>query len=262
MADPKTWFNNGAVYEEAMGRWSKLVGESFLTWLAPQPGLSWIDAGCGNGAFTALLMQRCAPAEIHGIDPSEAQLAFARGRTDAPGAIFHNGDAMALPFADNRFDAAAMALAISFVPEPARGVAEMVRVVRPGGTVAAYMWDGTRGGSPFHPIQAEMREQGIILTTPPSAEASRIEALYALWTGAGLEAVDTKEITVQRTFADFAAFWSLSTQMGNIQPVLAAMSPAEVEKLKERVQRRLPADAEGRLAYAARANAVRGRVPG
>jgi len=262
MADVKTWFNNGAVYEEAMGRWSRLVGEIFLTWLAPEPGLRWIDVGCGNGAFTALLMQHCAPAETHGIDPSKAQIAFARGRPDAAGAVFQIGDAVALPFADGRFDAATMALAISFVPDPARGVAEMARVVRPGGTVATYMWDGTNGGSPFHPIQAEIRDQGISLPTPPSANASRMEALQALWTGAGLESVDTKAVTVQRIFADFDAFWSVSTRMGNIQPALAAMTPDEVARLQGRVRMRLPADAEGRIAYAARANAIKGRVPG
>lgn len=261
MADAKTWFNNGAAYEEAMGRWSRLVGEIFLAWLAPEPGLRWIDVGCGNGAFTELLMQHCAPSEAHGIDPSDAQIAFARGRPGAAGALFQLGDAMALPFPDNRFDAAAMALAISFVPDPARAVAEMARVVRPGGPVATYMWDGTRGGSPFHPIQAEIRDQGISLPTPPSADASRTEALHALWTGAGLEAVDTKEIAVQRTFADFDSFWSVSTQMGNIRPVLAAMTPDDIGRLKQRVRMRIPADAEGRIAYAARANAIKGRVP-
>jgi SAM-dependent methyltransferase len=262
MPDAKTWFNNGAVYEETMGRWSRLAGEIFLTWLAPAPGLRWIDVGCGNGAFTALLMQHCAPVETCGIDPSEAQIAFARSRPDAAGAAFQTGDAMALPFPDSRFDAAAMALAISFLADPARSVAEMARVVRRGGAVATYMWDGTNGGSPFHPIQAEIREQGIPAPTPPSANASRMEALRALWTGTGLEAVDTKEITVRRTFADFDTFWSVSTQMGNIQPVLAAMAPDGLASLKERVRMRVPADAEGRITYAARANAIKGRVPG
>ena len=262
MAEARTWFNNGAVYEEAMGRWSRLVGEIFLTWLAPEQGLRWIDVGCGNGAFTALLMQRCAPSVAQGIDPSEAQIAFARSRPDAAGATFQLGDAMALPFADSRFDAATMALAIAFVPDPGRSVAEMTRVVRPGGTVATYMWDGTNGGSPFHPLRAEMHEQGIALPAPPSADASRMESLHALWVGAGFEAIDTQEIAVQRTFADFDAFWTVSSRMGNIQPALAAMTPDGAARLKERVRMRMPADAEGHVAYTARANAIKGRVPG
>ncbi len=87
-------FTDGAAYERGMGPWSQLVGEVFLDWLAPQPGLRWIDIGCGNGAFTELLVQRCAPAEIHGIDPSEGQLAFARTRPGTPDAVFLQGDAM------------------------------------------------------------------------------------------------------------------------------------------------------------------------
>jgi ubiquinone/menaquinone biosynthesis C-methylase UbiE len=79
MAKSEIRFDDGAAYEQGMGRWSRLVGEIFVDWLAPQAGLRWIDVGCGNGAFTELLVQRCAPAEVHGIDPSEAQLAFARG---------------------------------------------------------------------------------------------------------------------------------------------------------------------------------------
>src|SRR3712207_3794143 len=124
-----------------MGEWSRLAGETFLEWLTPESGLRWLDVGCGNGAFTEMLAGRCAPASVHGVDPSEAQLAFARARPAARLAEFRRGDAMALPFTDDTFDAAVMPLVIFFVPEPARGVAEMARVVRPGGTVSAYAWD-------------------------------------------------------------------------------------------------------------------------
>src|SRR5213592_4288965 len=105
-----------------MGVWSRLAGEVFLEWLAPERALRWIDIGCGSGAFTELLIERCAPAEVQGIDPSEGQLAFARTRPAARLAQFRQGDAMALPFPGGRFDAAIMALVIFFVPEPAKGV--------------------------------------------------------------------------------------------------------------------------------------------
>src|SRR5580704_14182276 len=72
MANPPIRFNDGGAYERGMGGWSRLVGEVFLDWLAPPSGARWIDVGCGSGAFTELLMQRCAPAEVHGIDPSDA----------------------------------------------------------------------------------------------------------------------------------------------------------------------------------------------
>src|SRR5882757_5268502 len=73
-------FDDGAAYERYMGKWSQRVGEAFLDWLAPKPGLRWLDIGCGNGAFTEMLVERCAPASIDGIDPSEEQLAYARTR--------------------------------------------------------------------------------------------------------------------------------------------------------------------------------------
>src|SRR5258708_30081199 len=163
-------FDDGAAYERMMGVWSQLVGEASLDWLKPAQGLRWIDVGCGNGAFTELIVSRCAPSGVEGIDPSEGQLAFARTRPGARGAAFQQGDAMALPFASGSFDAAVMALVLVFVPDPAQGVAELVRVVRPGGTVATYMWDMLGGGFPLDPIIAEMRAMGLSPTRPPCME--------------------------------------------------------------------------------------------
>jgi hypothetical protein len=111
-------------------------------------GRRWVDVGCGNGAFTELLLERAAAAHVEGIDPSEAQVAYARTRLADRPVLFRVGDATALPYADGAFDAAAMALVIFFVPEPAKGVAEMARVVRPGGSVSAYAWDMPAAASP------------------------------------------------------------------------------------------------------------------
>ncbi len=253
-------FNDGAGYEEGMGRWSRLVGDVFLDWLAPPTGLRWLDVGCGSGAFTELVCQRCQPAEAHGIDPSDAQLAYARSRPDAAGAAFQQGDAMALPYAADRFDAAVMALVIFFVPEPAHGVAEMLRVVRPGGVVAAYAWDMLGGGFPFQPIHAELRAMGVPPPLPPSPDASRIDTLRELWTGAGLRDVETREIRVERTYTDFEDFWSKTAMLGSMQPIIAAMTPEEAGRLKQRVRLRLPADGQNRLTFGSRANAIKGRV--
>lgn len=261
MTEQKIRFDDGAAYEQMMGIWSRLAGEVFLDWLAPPSGLRWIDVGCGNGAFTQLLAERCAPAEIQGIDPSEGQLAFARSRS-IPGATeFRQGDAMALPFPADRFDAATMALVIIFVPEPAKAIAEMARVVRPGGTVATYMWDMLGGGFPVDPVLIEMRAIGLAPPRPPQMEVSRLEALRGLWTGAGLEAVETREIAVRRTFTDFDDFWMTQIKFPSVGPVVATMTAADSETLKSRVRVALPADAKGRITYGARAHAIKGRVP-
>lgn len=262
MTAPAIRFDDGNAYEHGMGGWSRIAGEVFLDWLAPRTGLRWVDIGCGTGAFTELVMQRCAPAAVHGLDPSDAQLAFARARPGTRGATFQLGDAMALPFADNSFDAATMALVIFFVPDPARGLAEMVRTVAPGGTVAAYAWDMAGGGFPFEPVLSELRTLGYVPPAPPSVDASRKEAMHALWTAAGLTEIEVREITPRRTFADFDAFWSVSTSMGSLRPTLAATPAEDVERMKERLRARMAASADGRISYAARANAIKGRVPG
>jgi ubiquinone/menaquinone biosynthesis C-methylase UbiE len=261
MTDETIRFDDGAAYEQMMGIWSRFAGEIFLDWLAPSAGLQWIDVGCGNGAFTELLVERCAPSEVQGIDPSEGQLAFARTRPAARLAEFRLGDAMALPFPAGRFDAATMALVLVFVPEPAKGIAEMVRVVMPGGLVAAYMWDMLGGGFPLEPLLVEMRAMDLKAPTPPQREASRMEAMRDLWKSAGLEAVETREITVRRTFAGFDDFWMTSMKSPSLGPAIAALASADAETLKGRVRARLPAESDGRIIHTARANAVKGRRP-
>jgi ubiquinone/menaquinone biosynthesis C-methylase UbiE len=262
MAESQIRFEDGAGYERMMGTWSRFAGDIFLDWLAPAAGLRWLDVGCGNGAFTQAIVDRCAPAAVEGIDPSEGQLAFARERPAARLATFRQGDAMALPYADRGFDAVTMALVIFFVPDPVKAVAEMVRVTRPGGAIAAYAWDMLGGGFTLEPVYVELRKLGITPLLPPSAPASRMAALRGLWTDAGIEDVETREIVVQRTFADFEDFWSTSMLSTTMRPTLAKMTPGDVETLRSRVRAQLLPDAAGRITCGARANAVKGKMPG
>ena len=261
MTEPQIRFDDGAAYEGFMGMWSRLAGEEFLNWLAPPSGGRWADVGCGNGAFTELLFERCAPAHVEGIDPSESQLAFARERLASRPAHFLVGDATALPYADAEFDAAVMALVIFFVPDPAKGVAEMARVVKPGGSVSAYAWDILSGGFPYAALQEEMAALGVQPLYPPSVEAAKIEALRGLWAGAGLVDTETREIAVQRSFDDFETFWRIAKTGPRIAPRLAAMADDAGRRLKERLRERLVPDANGRITHGASANAIKGRVP-
>jgi SAM-dependent methyltransferase len=260
LSESQIRFEDGSAYERMMGTWSRFAGGVFLDWLAPAQGWRWLDVGCGNGAFTELIVQRCAPAAVHGIDPSEGQLAFARTRPIAGVAEFRTGDAMSLPFSDDSFDAATMALVIFFVPDPAKGVAEMARVVRPGGSVAAYAWDFPGGGFPLEPIMAEMRAMDVPHPLPPRVDVSGATALRDLWVRAGLEAVDTTEIAVRRSFADFDDFWATSLLSAGVGAAIRAMPARDAERLKERVRMRM-VTSSGPLVCGARANAVAGRVP-
>jgi len=262
MSAPMIKFDDGAVYERMMGKWSGLVGRAFIDWLSPPPNLRWVDIGCGNGAFTQLLVEHCAPMTVEGVDPSEGQLAFARERLATPVAKFRQGDAMALPFADGTFDAAVMALVVFFIPDPARGVAEMARVVQPGGLAAAYIWDIVNGGGPLEDIATQMKGMGFAPPRAPQAEASTPEGLHALWTRAGFADIEAQVVRARRTFDDFEDYWSTTIAAPNLAPMIKTLATADVTQLKSRVREQVPIEASGRVSIEARANAIVGRRPG
>ena len=175
MSDCRIRFDDGEAYERFIGKWSRLAGDAFLDWLKPKHGLCWLDVGCGNGAFTELLINRVDPREVRGVDPSEGQLAFARKRLAGRNATFHQGVATQLPFADESFDAVVMALVLFFVPEPEKGLQEIVRVAKRGAVVGSYVWDIFGGGFPTEPIVEELRALGIESVRPPRADVSPIQ---------------------------------------------------------------------------------------
>ncbi len=250
-------FQDGERYESMMGVWSALIGATFLDWLEVPSGGRWADVGCGNGASTELIVSRANPAAVEAIDPSEAQLAFARKRHRAGVANFTIGSALELPFGDASFDAAVMALVIFFVPDPAKGVAEMRRVVRSGGTVAAYAWDIEGGGFPYEAVHVSMREIGAQPMQPPRSEVAALDTLARLWTDAGLSEVETREITASRSFPTFEEYWTTATSAPGIGPVLARLGTEEVDVIRNSVHRSL---GSGQITISGRAHAVKGRV--
>jgi ubiquinone/menaquinone biosynthesis C-methylase UbiE len=255
-------FSDGKAYERMMGRWSKRAGMVFLDWLDPPQNLRWVEVGCGNGAFTEELIARCAPAAVSAIDPSEGQLAFARARPGTRLAQFHLGDAQALPFAENSFDAAAMALVITFLPDPARAVAEMARVVKPGGLVASYMWETLAGGAPLAPLEVALKSLGKAPPLRVNSAASRRETMQAFWQAAGLQTVETRQIRIPVVYSSFDDFCESNlVPIGPMGQLISAMPPDERQQLKARLREQLPIGADGRIAYEAFANAVKGRVP-
>jgi ubiquinone/menaquinone biosynthesis C-methylase UbiE len=259
-ASPIT-FNDGKAYELLMGRWSRLAGDQFLDWIEPPKGLRWIDVGCGNGAFTEVLIARTSPAAVTGIDPSEGQISYARSRPGTAMAEFQTGSALSLPFPDNSFDAASMALVIAFVDDPGKAAAEMARVVRPGGLVATYMWSFPEG-FPLRWLGPAMKSLGLNPVTPPNTAAANLENLSRYWQQAGLQSIETRVIRVQIAYADFDDFWQSATApVGPSGKATAELSPEMREQLKKRLREQLPTDANGRIVYDAVANAVKGRVP-
>lgn len=259
---PDTFFTDGDAYERLMGRWSRAVGEVFLDWLALPNGLNWLDVGCGTAAFTELVLSRCAPVQMRAIDPSEDQIAFARKRPGTSGVTFRVGDAQALPYDDREFDAAAMALVISFIPDPAKAVAEMKRVVKPGGMVGTYMWDSLGGGFVQQPLLNALEAMNVEVPPSPARRNSRIAELRGFFETAGFDQVATRAIEIEVSYANFDEYWASQTGLAN--PAVQAirkMSGPDVERLRANLRAQLPIR-NGRIAYPARANAVKGRVPG
>src|SRR5262245_42895158 len=244
-------FGDGEAYELTMGRWSQLVGDKFIDWLDAPRGLRWLDVGCGNGAFTERIISCSAPAEVVAIDPSKEQLAYASTRPGTKLAKFQLGDAQNLPFADKSFDAAVMALVITFIADPARAVEEMVRVVRPGGWIATYMWDVPAGGLPVAPFYVAMKSLGI---DPPmrssSAATSRSDALVASWENAGIKSIDMRVIRILTNYASFDDFWNANTiGVGPLGKAFGEMTADVRQQLRSRLREQLAIGPDGRVTY-------------
>jgi SAM-dependent methyltransferase len=254
-------FDDGEIYERLMGRWSRVVGKSFLAWLDVPKGKQWLDAGCGNGAFTEELIAYAAPSAVMAVDPSEGQIDYARRRAGTKMAQFQVGDAQALPFADNTFDAAVMALVIAFLPRPEKAVAGLARVVKSGGCVATYMWDIPHG-MPTTPLYPAFQSMGIERPLPPNPGTSKQETMLALWRNTGMQSIETRVFTLPIVFPNFDEFWNwISLPSGPQGKFIADMSAGDRNKLRECARQTAPIQADGGVAYEAYANAIKGSVP-
>ncbi len=252
-------FDDGAAYERMMGRWSALVAPRFLAWLGLPGGLTWLDDGCGDGSFTESLVLHQRPTTVVGVDPAPAQLSYARQRVTQAGVRFLAGDAQALPLRDACVDAAVMALVLFFVPDPLKGVREMVRVVKDGGTVAAYQWDLAGGGLPLQPILDAVHAEGYPSQPPPSAWAATLSASGDLWRRADLVDVQTCQFEVSRTFDSFDDYWCTAYGSPRLRELFASLAPTALRRVAEHVRQRLGAANDQPLVLKARANAVSGR---
>jgi len=262
VAEAALKFDDSAAYERFMGRWSRAVAPVFLDWLGARPRANWLDVGCGTGILAETLLELCAPASVDAIDPVPAQVKAAERGPAAGRAAFRVADARKLPFPDASFDVVASALVINFIPERPAALAEMRRVARADGVVAAYVWDFAAELSPSGPLRRAMRRVGAEVPGIPGAEASRLEALDGLFRSAGLEQVETRTIDVCLAYADFQDFWQAQTAgYAPTTKIIAAMKDSERARLRRTAQSGLPSGPNGLIEYCARANAIKARVP-
>lgn len=244
-----------------MGRWSRAVAPVFLEWLCPPRGARCLDVGCGTGILTEALLRMCAPESIDAIDSAEQLVEFAARRSHA-GVTFQVADACKLPFPDASFDLVASGLVVNFIADRTAAVAEMRRVARPGGVLAAYVWDFAEELSPSGPLRRSMRRVGAEVPAIPGAEASCTAALLSLFEQAGLERSEARTIDACLAYSDFDDFWTAQTPgYAPTTQVIAAMKPGKRARLMSDIRSSIPCGPNGSIAYCARANAIKARVP-
>jgi SAM-dependent methyltransferase len=263
MQTPLEAWTAGEAYERYIGRWSRPAAQRFVDWLEAPSGGRWLDVGCGAGALTAALLERASPSVVVGLDPSRAFLDFARERIPDARAAFRIGDAQALPFGDAEFDAVVSGLVLNFVPRPEVAVAEMRRVVRPGGVVAVYLWDYAGEMQlirRFWDAACELDPGAAALDEGRRFPICQPAALRTLFEAAGLRQVETRAIDAPTPFLDFDDYWTPFLGGQGPAPTYACALPeASRAALRDRLRDRLPTDAAGRISLTARAFAVRGR---
>jgi SAM-dependent methyltransferase len=258
MPDTTIRFNDADAYERYMGRWSRAIGEKFLGWLAPPRDARWLDVGCGTGAFSEVILAKCTPASVAGVDPSPAQIEHARKAI--PGAEFRVGDALSLPFGASEFDIVVSALVLHFLPDRRKAFSEMHRVARPGGIVAGYTWNRTAAETfaPYAPMARAFKSIGIEPTLSPLVPEASPDGLKATLDATGLRDAVITLIEVTRSFPSFDEFWQIQTM--TFHPVgksFAKCSDAERERIRDAVRQSLPQAADGSVSYPARAIAYK-----
>jgi len=252
----------GDAYEPFIGRWSRPVARELVAWLAVAGRATWLDVGCGTGALSQAILEAADPAVVVGVDPSAGFLAHARDRLGGAVARFAVADARRLPLADARVDAAVSGLVLNFVPDPAAAVAELARVTRPGGRVAAYVWDYAGRMElirHFWAAAAALDAAAAELDEGRRFGLCRPGPLAGLFRDAGLAEVAGRPIEVPTRFRDFDDYWTpfLGGQ-GPAPGYAMALDEGRRGALREALRARLPVAADGSIPLVARAWAVAG----
>ena len=258
-------FSAGDRYERFMGRWSCELATLLVKFAGVRDGDAVLDVGAGTGALTAAVAAAAPSSYIVGIDPAAPCVAFARTRHRRDRVRFEVGDARHLPFPDESFDRTLSLLTLNFIPNPADALREMIRVTRPGCTVAAAVWDYGQGMQMLRVLW----DEAIALNPAMDARDERHmplcrkEELAALWRDQGLKDVWEEALAIQTRFVSFDDYWSpFLEEQGPAGAHVASFQAGERDVLRQRLRRRLLGDGPDRsFELPARAWAVRGLVP-
>jgi len=257
----------GDSYEAYMGRWSRPLARVFVEWLQPEPSAHWLEFGCGTGALTSAICDLCDPASVVACDPSGPFIEHARNNLADACASFVVAGADSLPRREGGYDVVVSGLVLNFLPDPGQIMSPIRERLRPGGTVAAYVWDYAQGMEFlrfFWDEAVASDPRAVALDEGRRFPLCRPEALVSLFQAARLAEVETELLDIPTTFSDFDDYWTPFLRgTGPAPSYVASMDPKSRDSLRERLKLRLRCGRDKRIHLRARAWAVRGsgRLP-
>jgi SAM-dependent methyltransferase len=241
-------------YDRFMGRYSLQLSPQLADLARVRAGQRVVDVGCGPGALTAELVARVGPAAVAAVDPSEPFVAAARARN--PGVDVRQASAERLPFPDDAFDAALAQLVAHFMAGPVAGLAEMARVTRSDGVVAACVWDHGGGQGPLSLFWRAARELDPGVRDESHLAGAREGHLAELFDQAGLRDIEQTTVSSSLEHQTFEEWWEPYTRgVGPAGSYLASLDPERQVELRERCRVALPS---APFVVTARAWAARG----
>ena len=253
-------FSESDGYERFMGRWSRLLAPPFARFAQVGDRDRVLDVGSGTGAL-AFASAAITSAQVTGVERSTAYVRYAQEHADDQRVRFEVGDAVALPFADDVFDRTLSMLVLNFVPDSATALREMIRVTRPGGTVAASVWDYGDGMEMLRAFwdEAVAMDPEIASRDERHMPLSTRGALADLWRVQGLCDIKEQPLTIETEFSSFDDYWQpFLCGQGPAGAYVASLTGSARHALQSRLNERFATDTG--FSLRARAWAVRGLV--